>query len=509
MQEILDEIVADLISLDPELAKIEGEIRKLAQKMLAAKPDSEIDEKFKQALKSDLMARAEKLKEPLKSSSNPFQMQKLFYSLAGAAVAVAIFFGIQNYDQIFSSELTLKDTAGLASLDFEQKITPVGERAFGSLAQEAVADEARGLGGGGGLGIATESVDGDMAESKIAPMPDFEVYKYVYNGPLNFPIGSVEVLRRIREVNSGDSLARQLAQLDLGLVDLASLQNLKLENFNLSEDRDYGYSTFVSFTDGSISINQNWQKWPDPYADCRQSDCWESLRLTRSDMLPDSQAISIANDFVRKFNVNLQSYGEPEIQYSWERELERFQGAETDYYFPDSVSVVYPLKIGDKFVYSSGGTKDGVSVSVNQRFDRASGLYGLYTQNYESSQYAAVSDEALFRKFLERGGFWGGYYPEGGRVVEVQLGTPEEVLLHYWNYTDGENEELILPALRFPIASDNPNVYQEAVVVPLVAEILQERDAIEPPVPMPFLEIEEAPVADEVLERTEVEGEAE
>ena len=50
MQNLINEIVADLIALDSEFASLEEDLRKLVQKLLAAKPDAEIDEAFKKRL---------------------------------------------------------------------------------------------------------------------------------------------------------------------------------------------------------------------------------------------------------------------------------------------------------------------------------------------------------------------------------------------------------------------------------------------------------------------------
>ncbi len=463
MSKVLDEIVADLISFDPEFAKIEKDIRVLAQKMLVAKPHSEIDASFKKRLKNELLARAAQLKSmPSKSSFNPFKMQKFFYSLAGAAVALAVLFGVQNFNRVIpSSDSVAKFTV--------QSVAP---RAFGSLAAGTGAVPATGRGGGGGA---------MTADSKIAP--DLETYKYVYRGTLNLPSGEVEVLRRVKNSAATASLANSLAKFDFGLLDMSALQNVQVQNYNIVEDRDFGYAAFVNFEDGSVSLNQNSLKWPNPYLNCTAPDCYESLRLGRADMLSDAQILAAADELISQFKVNLKNYGAPEIIYDWQSELARFTGAESDFYFPESASVIYPLQVENKFVYNSSGDKEGLSVNVDQRSGRATNLYGLATQDYESSKYAAVTDEALFRKFLERGGlWWGGYLSEGANVVEIELGQPEQILLKYWNYANGASEELILPALRFPVISQNPNIYQKSVVVPLVAEILEQQDSIQPPI---------------------------
>ena len=84
MQKLINEIVTDLIKVDPEFAGMEKDLRKLVQKFLAAKPEAKIDAVFKKRLQNELRARAAELKIKRGSDSkkpfNLFPMQKLAYS---------------------------------------------------------------------------------------------------------------------------------------------------------------------------------------------------------------------------------------------------------------------------------------------------------------------------------------------------------------------------------------------------------------------------------------------
>jgi putative hemolysin len=484
MQNLINEIVADLIALDSEFASLEEDLRKLVQKLLAAKPDAEIDEAFKKRLQNEIYAQALELQKSQKDSpkfkiSNPFKMQKLSYTFAGAALAVLVLFTFQQFGGIERIAMNVMDDAAV-----EMGIEKVESQAFGSLVREETAEGAVGRGGGGGGGSPEMMSDSMMA-------PEYTVNKFVYSGSLDLPLGTVEVLKRVKGDASTGSLINSLARFDLDLVNLAALQGAKLQNFNLVEDREFGYMVMVDLAESSISINQNWRKWPDPYRDCNyeaEQNCYEDLRLGESDMLADSEILRIAVEFVQQMGINLDNYGEPKIIQNWKEELARV--VDGDFYYPESISVTYPLKIQDRLVYSQGGgTEEGISVSVDQRNKKVSGVWGMQTQRYQASEYAAVADEALFRKFMEQGGLWG-WMPEGAmKIREIPLGDPAVVLMRHWKYTDGESQELIVPALRFPVLEvpeGETYFYQKAVVIPLVQEILEE-SGNNYPIPEPLI----------------------
>jgi hypothetical protein len=482
MQKLIDEIVNDLISLDPEFAGMEEDLRKLVQKLLAAKPDVEIDEAFKKRLQNELREKAEKLKiKPEDDSvttkiSNPFVMQKFAYSFAGAALAVLVLFTFQQFGGAERFVMNAADDAAP-----KMGIEKVGSQAFGSLAREESGELAVGKGGGGG--------DSEEVMSGAMVPPEYTVNKFVYNGNLDLPLGAIEVLKRTKGDIATSSLVNSLGRFDLDLVNLAALQDAKLQNFNIAEDREFGYMVMVDLAQGSVSVNQNWQKWPDPYRDCdhqSEPNCYESLRLSESDMLAESEVLSIAAKFVQQIGINLEDYGEPKISSNWREELARFGGE--DFYYPESISVTYPLRVQDQLVYNQSGNEEGINVAVDQRNKKVSGVWGMQTQSYQASEYTAVADEALFRKFIEKGGLWGYLSESATNIREIPLGDPEMILMKHWQHTDGESQELIVPALHFPILEPPTEgyFYQKAVVIPLVEDILREQER-NIPTPEPFL----------------------
>lgn len=343
--------------------------------------------------------------------------------------------------------------------------TPVG------MAENAVTDSSMPTGVGGGPGIGF--------------LPPVYNLRYVYKGePLKLTADKVNVLRRLIGESASGDLQNYLKTNGLGLVELGSFSNAKLQSFNFLENKDLGYMVTVSFTDGSVSISQDWTRWQSVHPICVEQDCFEKNRVQTSDMLSEQSVIEIADAFLAEHGIARKNFGQPVFDNSW-RVMYEQSIDKANFYFPEAVNVTYPFLIDGKEVFDEAGNKTGMVVSIDIRARKVSGLWGLTTQRFESSEYVAETDGARIIQIAEAGGFRGGLYPlydEQGRSLNVELGTPETALVKIYNWKDGQNEELLVPALIFPVISrpDSSSYYTpNAVVVPLVTDIL---DGAQPPV---------------------------
>jgi hypothetical protein len=149
------------------------------------------------------------------------------------------------------------------------------------------------------------------------------------------------------------------------------------------------------------------------------------------------------------------------------------------------MTVQYPLVVDGREVWEQGGyERSGLSVNVNIRTMKVTSFYGLQTQNYQSSNYAAETDKDRLLKFALQGDLWpqGNYPVENFQVkeVEVKLGTPEVKFMRYWKYDVNQSIELLVPALVFPVLETTPadgSFYKSAVVIPLAKEVLDSAEA--------------------------------
>jgi hypothetical protein len=160
-----------------------------------------------------------------------------------------------------------------------------------------------------------------------------------------------------------------------------------------------------------------------------------------------------------------------------------------NYYIPDTVSVVYPLKINGQLVYNDGGSKAGVNASISVRSKKVNGLWELTVPRFESSAYEIEKDAGRIIKLAEQGGIYGGYVPEGGKIMDIELGTPALSLLKTWQYKDNISTELYVPAYVFPIIKvpEGAQIWQKSIVIPIVKDLLDEASK-NVPSPMPLME---------------------
>jgi hypothetical protein len=257
------------------------------------------------------------------------------------------------------------------------------------------------------------------------------------------------------------------------------------------QDTDYGYFVTVSFREGSISLNQNWETWPHPENNCRDEACFQRYRVQFDDIPADDVLIGTAQEFVEQHGVDLSQYGAPEVDRQWQTQYE----AATDksmIYLPDAVRVTYPLLVDGKPVYDEGGTKAGISLGINVRADRVSDAWGITDQKYQKSGYAGVTDAAQINSYLQNyGKVNGDWMPPNTtkKSVDVTLGTPELSLVRMYTYNNNVNEELLVPALVFPVTNvpAGEYFYNTSITVPLASDLLKQRTDIVNPMPMPLI----------------------
>ncbi len=534
MDKLIAEILADLYRLDPGLKEKEPELERLIARLIKARPEAELDEAFRRELRDRLLAEyrvrpadAGEKASWTKLMKKFFETPKFGYAMGGAALLLliaAVAVGrLPAGRQAPSASGPLQ--LGLAAAP---RITSVGDNAFGPLfgtasgvtaaesaapkgatssttrpaSDESAAAAAPALGSGNlGIGLGAAQAPAETAvPSPAAPLglgggggvgvpgkmavlaPEMTEYRFKYSGDVPLPEGGkVEVLKRDRAAGS-EALAAALGSLGLGLVDLGKLRDARVQNLTLTEDRDFGYQVNINLDDGSININQNWPRWPQPYAvACQPDQPCGPPRLNLSDLPSDSETIGIADAFLAGLGVSTAGYASPVVDNAWRIAYDAAPN-KTDYWVPEQLTVVYQLLINGRRVYSEDGSVMGMVVQVDVRTRRAAGVSQIYLQSYQSSSYAAVTDPAKVLDYAARGGFAPAYAyavpGASGRLVEAELGAPEQAYMSKWIYKNGATEILLVPALAFPVkkTAETASLYRDRIVVPLAEELLAGQD---------------------------------
>lgn len=497
MNNQLRSILGELYALDPELQAHETELIPILETMLRMRPDVTPDPAFVQQLRMTLREKAAANAEsPSSSFFSFFTMNHLQYTLTGLVLGAVVAAPL-TYSLTQSGEFTFAPTPsdGTQKL-FSYSVEDKGSAAFGDLSKISNASGQGGAestnhvdtsmmmtrpqSGGGGGGIS----------DKMLVAPEMVEYNLVFGGEMPQLADSVDVYKRQKNTAAAD-LSRILGSFNTGLIDLTSFRGAKTDMISFYQDTDYGYFVTVSFREGSISLNQNWEQWPHPESNCRDEACYQSYRVKMEDIPADDVLIDIAQDFVEEHSIDLSQYGAPEVDRQWRTQYE----AATDksmIYLPDSVRVTYPMLVDGKPVFDEGGTKAGISLGINVRVKRVSDAWGIVDQKYQKSAYAGVTDAAQITTYLENyGKIQGDWMPPNTtkRTVDITLGTPEVSLVRMYTYANNVNEELLVPALVFPVSNvpSGEYFYNTSITIPLASDLLKQRTDMGNPVPMPLI----------------------
>ncbi|MDD3284732.1 MAG: hypothetical protein PHZ07_04015 [Patescibacteria group bacterium] len=451
----IEKILEDLYIIDPELKNYEFDIKNIVLELLKSKPNIKFDKKFAIKLKNNLTSD----KREIKNSDINF-VQKFVYVFIGATLCTILIIPLSYY------VMNNKNSNNNFALGFIPHINTLKDKAFGnlSLQQEQVADVARDevrvvteLGVRGGINNVT--IPSPATKSMIMPSMDRISYNYVYNGD-DFDIkdSRMDVFSRNKKFNL--VVPDFLNSFDLGLLDLSKFENSMLQNFTIEENIEFGHVVNVNFQEGAVAIFEN-SKWSNLYSN--------SLKM--SDIPSDEDILKIVDDFIKEKNINLDFYSKPYIDNTWK--IYQQTDDKGEIYVPETMSVVYPMILNDKIVYDQGGIASGLIINVNIRYKKVASISNLKLQNYDKSLYDCETDKDKILQFVQNGGINSRQYYQSEESIDLNLDTPEQIYIYYYKYDNEENQELIVPALRFKVKKiDESNFAPQYIIVPLVKELL-------------------------------------
>lgn len=506
-------LLAELYASDPSLKAREVELKRLIASLAASKPDIKPDAAFIASLRKELAKKAKALSTPSASLSSRHRFwPTLAFASSGAAICLmAVLFVTQNATIQRLSSGAARVFDALPSGSYQALVIDrVGDNAFGSLALALTGSEngmerdsaapalnAVGMGGESGSG-ASRSFGTKTASSIAAPQAVVEMdeasedasapspvdtkmmpYRpqaeiaYSYTGdPLTLNQGTADVYRRKTGGMPSDMVSSVLRGMNLGAVNLSTFGGASVSDLSLIQDQPFGYMVYVSFKNGSVNIDQNWERWQDAYPTCQDDACWERTRLKPSDVPSDEDIVRIADDFLQEHGIDRSPYGNGIVQHQEDRVYAL--SSEAIAYVPDGLSVVYPLKIGDGTVYGTGGSPSGLSVTINLRARRVSNVYGIQAVHLQASSYELETDVEAILKYAKAGGIGGRAWmaaEEGQEAQGVALGTPWQGYVQTYVQDGNQSVEMYVPALFFPVTSAPSGMEwlkNSPVIVPLV-----------------------------------------
>lgn len=383
----------------------------------------------------------------------------------------------------------------------EYRVANTPAQSFGALgqlsnaqpktAQEMLtADSTRELvaNGGGALGSSEPGTDSGLSIAPYNPI----VYRFNYQGEdfTNLLKSQQPVFKRDRLRMDESNLASVVAQYSFGLINFSRLSTVQLQNIGITEDPNQGYSAYIDAINQSISMYRNGEVGI--AEDGRTMIAQPAPSSSTPVEVNEREAIEAANNFLAGFNVSLSGYAAPQIENNWPVFYGDGPSDSPLRYVPPTLEIVYPYLIDGLQSYEESGSFAGLRVSYNTYTKQIQALNDLRVRQYQRSEYPGVTDAERIIDIAERGGFRSYSYEEpNARRVTLNLDTPEVKVMRLWRYSNSSyvGEEIFVPVLVFPI-TNRGDYWRSNVMVPLVAEVLDNDDFNPQPIPL------DSPVSD-------------
>jgi len=489
MNQRIEKIIDELVSLEPSFAAHRQELGQILLKLDALKPNIAVDPEFVRKLRIQLLEHAENknFASTWSKLKNNFMKKTLFVGGSVAVLLLAVLVGLSIYGNYKNK------SKGLLSFGTDVLITRTGEKAFGSLATLTAAS-----GQGGGTSMAPTANSKSMLAYGMGGGGDMAIpyeplsYKYVYKGDsLNLSSDKLEVLKR--QMPDLSSIASSVNSFGLGLVNLDSFGNSKVQSVTIGQDK--GYNIYMDLVNGMVSINGYFD--PMPLATSSNVSTPSAIMcikegppcgpppISESDIPDDGTLISIANQFLSDHGITTTAYAAPEVQNQFrvQNKMLLQKNPIAQVYWPQYIEVVYPLQVDNGEVYDEGGNKTGLMVSIDISSKKVTSVSNLSTLNYQASSYDAETDDSRIVSVAEKGGLYGYVGDSNAKTVEIDLGTPTQQYVQMWDYSDNTSQQILVPSLIFPV--QNPpaeGYYQQFVIVPLIKDILNRGNGVGGPV---------------------------
>lgn len=489
MSSIVNTLLEELYTLEPDLRTKESSVKGLIEDMIAHEPHVEIDETFRKELRAKIM-------HEMAGSQKPSWNWWPMVSFACLCLIVGVWLRaenissptpiafentVQNVEKNAFGDITLTGPTPVVAPEVAQ----TGAAEVTTTKTTATAKTTKTVNNAGGKSAPQMARlgDADAISSKkmmapdtmIYPPMDFPVYNYTYKGDIKLPETSLPVYKKTNVPFSANETNGILRNLSLGSVDVAAFENLGIANLTLTEDVEYGYMLNLDFTSGTISMYQNYQKWPQPV--CDNTGCTTLPQLTEADIPSDETIIATADAFLAKYGIDKTIYGQPKVDSTWRIWYTRSAEMSGEKMIPEIYTITYPILMDGKPVYEEGGVYRGLTLNYDVRTKRISNMYGIEKTKLEKSDYDTIQDPALLEKMVKSGGRYinDEVPPQDRTVVDVPVGDPSLGYVHlFGEWKNGTSQEYFVPAYIFSV--ENPpkeNFAQNTIIVPLVKEFTQ------------------------------------
>ena len=483
----VEKILQELYQIDENLKQNESELTKIIQNMLLLKPNIKMDENFKLALKERISEKitSEKLQNYM--SRHKLNIWQIFSYIFWTAWIAAFSFFI--FGETFAPHLTSENKTTQVSdmLSFENFIVEtntdfwnlkslwVNKWALGSW-QEKMSLKSSGV--VEDMMVESSSLMMDVQESpwmvegtdmRILPIDtDFipEVYRYHFSWALNIDIPeTLPIYKKSRVADLWKNFVEKFWNFSFNGLDISRFSDLSAGNISLNQEKKYGYSINIDFSNGYLNIYKNWDKWP-------QKNYDENKQI---DLLSDDELLQIANNFMKEYKIDVSQYWAAQIDTNYDSILREFSTSKkAPSYIPESTYIIYPSLLNGKEIITESGEKIWVKVEVDIQEKKVSSVLGLKIDQYAKSDYKIENNT---ENILYIANAWWRFWLETEKVenaqyIDIELKNPRLQYIHTYNYTQNNwQEDFLIPAIVFEIeSSDKTNFMSKIISVPLLKD---------------------------------------
>lgn len=448
MESIVKDLLEELYIIEPNLRKQEKHLSRIVTLMVKNIPKSEMDIAFKKVLKTQILSR-------IHSKKNKYYTLYLPILSGLSLCGVLLFVGINISSSILTPE---------KMISFAPSIEQVEPNAFGNSIKTTWGQQMEYMPKSWSQMMRVWKMMGDTQMLAVnTPVQ----YEYSYTGKLDIPSGKLIVYKRNSVWFAAADTSGFIRHLRLDGLDTRAFQNAGISNINISEDHEFGYNIGIDFTQGTVNFNQNYLKWPQ--ATCDTNGCIELAKLTEKDIPSDESLIRMTDEFISKYSIDRELYGNPVVNSEWRTDYMKQQKEESELYIPETFTVTYPIKINNQYIYEEFGGYKWLVLTIDIRNHTVSSVTGLEKYNLVASEYP-TSDKSKIQKMIQSGGRNIIEITGSTIVTKITLLAPTLWYVRiYGEWKDGVSNDFLVPAYIFQVHDKPADSYiLDTVIVPLV-----------------------------------------
>lgn len=484
----VEKILQELYQIDESLKQKENELTKIIQNMLLLKPNIKMDENFKLALKERISEKitSEKLQNYMsRRKLNIWQIFSYIFWTAWIAAFSFFIFGETFAPHMLTSENKTSQESDILSFNsfiletntdfWNLKNVWVNGWGFGgwlekmSLKSSGMVEDMM-VESSSLMMDAPESawmVEGtDMRILPVEPIGIPEIYRYNFSWALNIHIPeTLPIYKKSKVADLWKNFVEKFWNFSFNGLDISRFSDLSAGNISLNQEKKYGYSINIDFSNGYLNIYKNWDKWP-------QKNYDENKQI---DLLSDDELLQIANNFMKEYKIDVSQYWTAQIDTNYDSILREFSTSKkAPSYIPENTYILYPSLLDGKEIIEESGEKSWVKVEIDIQEKKVSSVLWLKIEQYAKSDYKIENNTD---NILHIANAWWRFWleiekVENAQYIDIKLKNPKLQYVHIYHYTQNNwQEEFLIPAIVFEIENNDENNFMSKIIsVPLLKD---------------------------------------